>query len=175
MRALLSFRKYAQHRGVSPEAVSQAVKRGRITTILDEKGRRKIDPEVADIQWAKNTDPVQAQRAAGQRVRPPATELDNNPTSPAANVRDRVETARAELFELELAEKRGVLGNVDDMRQAAFEKARSARDALMSVPARLAAVLAAETDMARCHDILAVEMRKVCDEIAEGDASATRN
>lgn len=172
MRQLLTFTAYAKRRGVSVVAVSKAVKVGRITTILDEKGRRRIDPEVADIQWARNTDPVQAKRAAGQREQasPPAFQ------DPATgSVRDRVETARAELFELELAEKRGMLVSAEEVRRAAFEKARVARDAMLSIPSRLAAVVAAEPDAAKCHDLLSVEIRKVCDEIAAGEASATRN
>jgi len=35
-------------------AVKRAIDAGRITTV-DQDGRRMIDPEVADIQWAKNT------------------------------------------------------------------------------------------------------------------------
>lgn len=170
-RTLLTFRKYALHRGVSVQSVSKAVSGGRITTILDEKGKRRIDPEVADIQWARNTDPVQAQRAAGNRVQAPPA-FDHAPADPRAaqSVRDRVETARAELYELELQEKRGVLVKAEDVKRKAFERARSARDSLQAIPARTAAVLAAETDPARCHDILAAEIRKACEEIAEADA-----
>jgi hypothetical protein len=176
MRTLLTFRKYAVHRGVSVQAVSKAVAAGRITTVSDVKGRRRIDPEVADIQWSRNTDPVQAQRAAGQRVQAPPT-MDHSPADPRAaqSVRDRVETARAELLELELQEKRGILVKVEDVKRRAFELARAMRDALQALPPRVAAQVAAESDAARCHDILAAEVGKVCAEVGkvcEENASA---
>lgn len=53
---LLSFRGYALHRGVSPEAVSQAVKSGRIDTVQDPDGRRWIHPAIADAQWDARSD-----------------------------------------------------------------------------------------------------------------------
>src|SRR3989304_5281631 len=49
----MSYRAYARHRGVSPEAVSKAVKTGRITAGTD----GKIDPKKADLEWEANTDP----------------------------------------------------------------------------------------------------------------------
>lgn len=169
MRPLLSFRQYAKHRGCSVQAVSKAVMAGRITTVADDKGRRKIDPEVADIQWVRNTDADQARRAAGNRV--PAPLGNVAPPDPPAilSARERNETAQAELRELELQEKRGMLVKAEDVKRRAFVQARAARDALQSVPARVSAIVAAESDPAKVHDILAVEIRKVCDEIAAGD------
>lgn len=53
--AMMGFREYARHRGVSPEAVSKAVRTGRISTTKDQNGNRKIDPEIADKEWSENT------------------------------------------------------------------------------------------------------------------------
>lgn len=49
--ALMGVREYARHRGVSHVAVMKAVKAGRISNIDG-----KIDPVVADREWAQNTD-----------------------------------------------------------------------------------------------------------------------
>src|ERR1051326_4445023 len=49
-------RQYAKLRGVTQAAVSVAVRQGRITCDRDERGYALIDPEVADKQWAENTD-----------------------------------------------------------------------------------------------------------------------
>lgn len=53
--ALMGFREYARYRGVSGEAVSKAVRSGRISTIQDHNGNRKIDPAIADQEWDRNT------------------------------------------------------------------------------------------------------------------------
>jgi hypothetical protein len=50
-RQRLTQAQYATHRGCSAVAVHKAIKQGRITTFED----GTIDPEVADIQWAKNS------------------------------------------------------------------------------------------------------------------------
>jgi len=50
-RTLISQREFARRLGVSPQAVTCAIKAGRISTV---KG--KIDPAVATKEWAANTD-----------------------------------------------------------------------------------------------------------------------
>ncbi len=77
-RQLFGLREYARHReahglpGITLRAVQKAIESGRITTVVDEKGKPKIDAEVADIQWGRNTDPDQSARAnAGRDVAPP--------------------------------------------------------------------------------------------------------
>lgn len=49
-------RAYARLRGVSVEAVSKAVRVGRISTVIDGRGKRAIDSEVADREWSANSD-----------------------------------------------------------------------------------------------------------------------
>ena len=58
-RRLVTMSEYARMRGCTHQAVSKAAKAGRITLI---DGR--VDPEVADIQWARNTSADQQQRGA---------------------------------------------------------------------------------------------------------------
>jgi hypothetical protein len=53
--SLMSFSEYARHRGVSRMAVTYAVRDGRISTTTDHAGKRCIESEVADAEWAKNT------------------------------------------------------------------------------------------------------------------------
>lgn len=70
---LLSQRGYARHRKVTLRAVQKAIETGRIQTVLDEKGRPKIDAEDADRRWAERTDPAK-QRAGGEKPAIPAPE-----------------------------------------------------------------------------------------------------
>ena len=54
----MSLRAYADHRGVSPEAVSRAIKAGRLRrSVVYVDDRPKItSPEAADVEWAESTD-----------------------------------------------------------------------------------------------------------------------
>ncbi len=178
---LMSLRGYAAHRkarqlpGGSLSAVQKAIATKRITPI-----EGKIDPEVADIQWSRKTDPAQQQRANGGMPigggQAPAAEHEGALRDPGfLDAKTRTEKVRAELLELELAEKRGSLVDAERVRQATFEKARISRDAIMAIPARLASQLAAETDAAKVHDLLTVELRKVCAELAAGETTQSRN
>ena len=65
---VLSQRAYAQHRGVSHEAVRKAIKTGRISPQPD----GLIDPVVADAQWDANTLPAHRRRAMSQHRQHPA-------------------------------------------------------------------------------------------------------
>jgi hypothetical protein len=86
----------------------------------------------------------------------------------------RADAARAELLHLELDLKRGNLVRAEDVRKAAFDKARVARDRLMAIPDRLAPLLAAESDPRKVHALLASELHKVCAELAAGEDKPTR-
>jgi len=59
--------------------------------------------------------------------------------------------------------------DADDVKVAAFNRARVVRDALLNIPERLAAVLAAETDEQRVHGMLTAEIRAACEELS-GDS-----
>lgn len=63
---LISIRKYAQRKGCSDPAVLKAIKTGKIINgcIIDEKGNKKIIPEIADAEWKSNSDPVRAKMGA---------------------------------------------------------------------------------------------------------------
>jgi hypothetical protein len=161
--------------GGSLAAVQKAIEAGRIRLI-----NGKIDPEVADIQWERNTDPTQQKRGASGGSLDWTSSSLHRPPTPAATPRTsadvctgvppearlmrtsvsrireaaRADAARAELLEYELEQKRGNLVRAEDVKRAAFEKARVARDALMAIPDRLAPLLAAESDPAKVHAIL---------------------
>jgi len=198
MSDLISLRAYAKSRrargltGGSLAAVQKAIAAERIRL-----SNGKIDPQVADIQWERNTDPVGAQRGAsggsldaGVQTSAPASTAgaDSTAASPESGVppevreeqRKRLASAaraddmRAELLNYELEQKRGNLVRAEDVKREAFEKARVARDALMAIPDRITPLVAAETDPAKVRAILVSELRKVCAELAAGEASPTR-
>lgn len=83
-----------------------------------------------------------------------------------SNARVRKERAAADLLELERAELTGRLVDAEEVRRAAFALARAAQDSLMSIPDRVSAILAAEDNPGRTHDILTLEISRVCDSLA---------
>ena len=72
---------------------------------------------------------------------------------------------RARLSQLECERLEGTLVVAADMEKAIFELARKTRDALLNIPARLAAILAAESDRKRVEEMLDIEMRKALEEL----------
>jgi hypothetical protein len=76
------------------------------------------------------------------------------------------ETYLARLSKLEYERASGKLVDVDEVRAAVFQKARTTRDGMMAIPSRVAPILAALTDPAKIHDVLLEEIRRVCFELS---------
>lgn len=171
MVQLITQAEYARRRGVSRAAVTQAVKAGRITLIDG-----KVDPEVADIQWARNTDAAQQRGAAAQASMSTSSSAaiaprtgsrggsekgDEGGGADLHDARARREQALAELAELELAEKRGELVSVAEVEKALVSKILGVRDSLDTLADRLSPLLAAESDPAKVYAMLRGEIRQV--------------
>jgi hypothetical protein len=159
--APMSLRAYARHRGVSLRAVQKALASGRIGTRED--GR--LDPELADANWARNTAP--RPQPSSKLVSTPGTSTPASPASPHG-AHHRVDPTRRELAEppriesgLEYSKARAVresylarlakidfeertekLVSRDEVQVAAFNRFRQFRDGMLNIPHRLAAVLA---------------------------------
>ncbi|MFA5941427.1 MAG: hypothetical protein WC809_18900 [Sinimarinibacterium sp.] len=202
MSQLITQAEYARQRGCSREAVSKAIASGRVSGIPHE-GRVMIDPAVADIQWARNTDVVQQQRGApeqfantqqraqdaiggeakapnvltlipGERKRESAPHRQNEESPRLIEAKADTELLRWELMQLELAEKRGELLPAEEVERVWSDLLAAASEAFDGIPDRLASKLAAETDPERCHALLAAEVRIAKARFAQGrEGSAT--
>lgn len=181
-RAQLSQRAYAVHRGVTHTAVAKAIKSGRLKKCLVEKGaRRLIDVELADAEWAANTDPTQSatvargkKKSAKKRAARKATKLEPEVPAPEpvekpqlepeAEVEDyflakaRRESALADLAEFDRDEKERRLVLADEQRRDGFRCGRLVRDAFLIIPDRVSSQLAAETDTHAVHALLKEEI-----------------
>ena len=150
---------YARIRGVSRAAVKKAVDSKRITLIDG-----KIDPEVADIQWTRNTHPEQAARANSGKGR-------NEPEGPAGEtseywlIKIRRERAEALKIEMQLEEMCGKLVERAKVEAAAYQVGRLLRDMILSVPGKLAGELAVVTEPLLVESRMREELRKVLNEI----------
>jgi hypothetical protein len=178
---LISLREYARRRGVSHSSVRRAVRSGRITTI-----NGKIDPARADIEWAENTDltkPRNSVTGVPKMVRDPVgpaepmdleghAEIDPSPVPSgpgSARTFAKARTAR-EGYEARIAKVKyerltGQLISADEVRVAAFNRARRTRDLLLALPDRLAPVLSATKTSEECHRILTEELTRICEEL----------
>jgi hypothetical protein len=178
----MTLTQYADHRGVQMQAVQYAVKRGRIKRAAD----GTIDSEQADRDWEKNTlhtmarygpkgkneDPAKPAFRATHKAAEAAAALQEPERQTGAmnfnNARTIKEVYEAKLKKLEHDERLGTLINKRDVEVAAFNRFRVLRDALMNVPVRMAAQLAAEPDPAACHELLEAELRIVLEEFSGG-------
>lgn len=68
---------------------------------------------------------------------------------------------------LKLAEEAGKLVAVDGVRSAAALVGRRVRDSLLTIPDKVAPVIAAETDQARCWKLLDAEIRSALTALAD--------
>lgn len=183
---LMTQAEYAAHRGVSHVAVHKAIKEGRISTIGG-----KIDPKVADIQWAQNTRPranrrrtTHVQHGGRDGVSAPAVPPmpQQVPASKAAQAaaaleaddywvsRARREAAEAAIAEMRRAEMDGRLVSVEAVRSVMARRLTATREALLQIPHRLASVLAAEADADRVAHVLDDAIRHALSELARDSA-----
>ncbi len=173
MSGKMNISEYARHRGMSRGAVSKALKNGRITAGQD----GTIDPRRADADWLANTAP----RVNSQGVTPPEAVALGRELSDAAGVpgysasRARREAANAELAELERDRLRGLLVDADQVRSEAFMVARTARNMLQAIPARLSAILAGETDERKIYRMLEEAIDDACRSLADKAGSVTQH
>lgn len=174
MPELITPSEYARRRGVSHSAVAKAIAKGRISTILGENGRPMIDPKVADIQWAQNTDPQQSARAnapKGDRGRPAdgGGGMDGDVGNGAAywNARTKREHAEAEMAEMKRRQMAGELVERSRVQAAAFTYGRLIRDSVLGVPVRLAPELVRLTDAWEIEQRIAEALRLVLEDVAK--------
>lgn len=171
MSELVSLRKGASELGIALSTLQHHVKRGNVRLIDG-----KVDVDVARIQLARNADPEQSARGRmnGGTEQPGSAGGGEKGGGGLWREKERTEALRAELLQLELAEKQGKLVDAGEVRRATMNKARIARDALLSLPTRIAAELAAESDPGKVHDRLVAEIRAICAELAAGETDQTQ-
>ncbi len=186
MAELVSAAEYARRRGVSRMAVSKAIASGRIS-VIEVDGKRLIDVDQANVEWAARTDPDQQHRGApaefaktqrlgrasaaakrGPPVRAAGAARAASATSAASRLsrslieeKTRTERLRIEREELDLAERRGELVSLEGIRQAIAPRLIAAREAFEAIPDRLSARIAATSDAHAVHQMLREEIRRV--------------
>lgn len=170
--APLSLRAFARLIGVNEKAVRRAVQSGRLTRSLgrDAAGRVVVvDIALARIEWQENAG--KPARIAAQ----PADRVASAPSAPSAvankahaqaeatlslvDAQRDTTVERARKLRLENDLKEGRLVDVVKASKEAFEAARIIREAILNIPARLSAELAAEPDAGKVYQRLDSALR----------------
>ena len=166
---LLSKAAYARHRGCDEKAVRKAIQEGRISTIDG-----KIDPEVADIQWAKNT---RARADSGRTAAPSGLGEGEGPSSapeaPGApadgsaadqdeyrTLRTRRERSEVERSERENLKEARLLVERHAVERGAYDVVHATRDALMAVGPRAAPKCIGLADARDIERVITDEIRR---------------
>jgi hypothetical protein len=159
----LSARAYAKRIGVSGSYVSRLVREGKLPA--DGKGR--IDPHEAD----------RALNARRELARPVRHKLPITAQASSAvgggdlptlllKARTKTEVEKGRLLEHKAKVEAGKFVDADEVRVAAFNKARIVRDALLNIAARLSPLLAAESNERTCFELIDHEIRQALEELA---------
>lgn len=164
----MSIRAYAKHRhdlglrGGTATAVQRALSSGRIPR----NKHGKIDPSRADLAWEENTDATRGggREEPGGGAAPAAagpTRVPDYKESRAIRESYAARTAKIEYDKLSESKV-----DVTLVQAEAFRLAHNVRDAIQSVPARLSAIFAAETDAQKIEALMTEELRAALEMLA---------
>ena len=154
--ALISQAEWARKHGFSRQYANQLIKEGTLKSV-----EGKIDEEQGDMALAAIRDLSKTEKRSSQE----STEL----STLLLKTRIKNEMERGKLLEARAKVEIGELIAVDEVKQAAFNKARIVRDNLLNIPDRVANLLASFDDASKIHELLSQEIRNsleglTCDE-----------
>ncbi len=175
---------YARHRGVKPPYIYQLIKQGKI--ILEYDGR--IDPVKADAALG----PIKHQlielpmRQQGKEPKlkprsiPVEISLSEGIEISAAKILASTTLFEAQQYKeiynaltkkLEYEKLDGSLLFREEVEKSVFETGRQIRDMLQAIPDRIAPLVASETDLHACTQILKTEIRAILESMCDAISS----
>ena len=169
----------ARRLGVSRQAVSDLIRRGILTPDangrIDEAAARaailaSVHPTSKTVQAAQASAPAPiAPVAAAPAPAPAVVPAAPQPEAAATNyhvAKTMREAAEAHIARLKLAEMRGELIRTDAVRAVMSNIFATTREAVLQMPARLAPLLAAESDPAAVQNLLHAELHAALESLA---------
>ncbi|MFN7225836.1 MAG: hypothetical protein ACK5UY_01100 [Holosporales bacterium] len=153
---LLTQAEWARHKGFSRQYAAKLIKQGTIRLIGG-----KVDAAQAESALAALREPLR-QVTSDEPFEGGGQSL----STLLLKSRIKTEVERGRLLEAKAKAETGKLVSADEVKIAAFRRARIVRDGMLNLPDRVAAVLAAETDAAKVHAILTKEIRLILEAIS---------
>lgn len=173
----------ARRLGVSRQAVSDLVRRGILTPDangrIDEAAARaailsSVHPTSKTVQAAQASAPAPIAPVAAAPAPAVAPAAAPQPEAAATNyhvAKTMREAAEAHIARLKLAEMRGELIRTDAVRAVMSNIFATTREAVLQMPARLAPLLAAESDPAVVQNLLHAELHAALESLANSPAA----
>ncbi len=173
----------ARRLGVSRQAVSDLVRRGILTPDangrIDEAAARaailsSVHPTSKTVQAAQASTPAPIAPVAAAPAPAVAPAAAPQPEAAATNyhvAKTMREAAEAHIARLKLAEMRGELIRTDAVRAVMSNIFATTREAVLQMPARLAPLLAAESDPAAVQNLLHAELHAALESLANSPAA----
>ncbi len=162
--------------GLSPPAITKLKKQGMPVTSIEAAQAWRVEHQniAHRKKLVEEVEVEQAARPFIQQPRLPQTSQDDDEEQSLESLhgkaRTRREIAEASLAEMREAEMRGELIRVDAVRASLANAISALRDSFMQLPARLSPVLAPESDVAKIHDLLQVEIYQALEQICGAQA-----
>ena len=172
---LITMSELAEIKGISKAAVSKRVKSGRLdAAIVLVGGKKKLNKDIALDIWENTTD-IQRTAIQQQGLTPeqknellnvidelPAEEIPDFNTSRAKKM-----YYDAKLAEIEVNFKNKELVDAKETEKKGYELAKSMSSKLMSLPERVSALFASETDAASIGKVLKEELYNCINEVVK--------
>ena len=148
--ALVTQAEAARILGITPQSIGQAVTKGRLKIVLDEKGRKRIDTSTLAEDYRKNTQ-TRKTTAHQKAAQVSKEELEDKYQKPHSGPRmtktseyipdydesrARTEHLKAELLELDRKQKDGLLVPAADVEAKWVEIVTMARNKIMGLPSK---------------------------------------
>ncbi len=164
----VSLSEFAKSAGISPPMVTKLIRQGVLNdAIVKQKGKKriKLNLERARELYRKGVDPA-FKKGAPSIKNEDVSEAIRGKSGDQSFIEARTWAERYKAAErklnFEIKQNKWMLKS--EARDEAFNAARVARDTLLNMPARVAAIVAADTDESSVYQILYKELREVIDE-----------
>jgi hypothetical protein len=182
-------REYAKHANLTQPRICQLLKAGKFEeAAVKVGGRWNIDPKKADKILKQNISPSKKRQGEfgarktrgkprpkrGSKRKPEATPEEKKRISKKAGT-ESLSLHAAELMEkqykaalkkLEYEKATGVLIEAEQVKKAAFDKARMLRDGLLNLKSKISPLLAIEQDATEIDKLLDKEFRQILGELS---------
>jgi hypothetical protein len=157
----MNLREYAKSRGKSYQTLARWAQNGRLTT-LKREGRSYVilDPQALDQEIAAAKALDRGGSAFGTQIDENLRrqQADDRAIPSFAKSRAIREAFAAKLSELDFKQRSGKLVDKDDLKLKLAKLHMNVRDALRTIPDRIAPIIAAEKDQTLIHAMLLKEI-----------------